>query len=330
MGKLKKGCIWGIAVYLIFTLLFWIVGAIFVDVPATYVVTAEEGTNIYSFKNKDTGKILKALPHGSEIEVEDVKSPWYIVTLDGKEAYIWEDDLSRKSTIFLEYDAPLEENSTYVWIFLGVVSVLSLMGTIIIYGGGSSVPIVIPLVISAVEWGYTLLVSNPFTLVLSTLPMPEDSWFWSFVAAILIVIIGLMQLYTIIKTNNSGLSGVARWAYLVFVWSAMLIMAGYMLFFAYIAIVMIIVVGAIVGVLAYMGKGGSKRTSSHNGSGSATMPNSGRGGSSPCGYDCVWNTGLGHGYCDHGERRVCPYNGRTDVSSCGFFKWNGKTIGGLH
>ena len=71
---MKKGCIWGIIVYLIFNTIF-VAGMFIFDGPANYVVTAENGTNIYSFKNENTGTVLKKLPHKARIVFRSLKQP---------------------------------------------------------------------------------------------------------------------------------------------------------------------------------------------------------------------------------------------------------------
>ena len=322
---MNKGCIWGIVLYLVFNTV--IVAAMFLfDGPSNYVVIAENGTNIYSFKNEKTGKVLKKLPHNAVIEVEDVVSPWAIVKLDGKEAYIRDNTLERESTMWMKYDAPLGNDPVCAKVFMGLVSVLCVIGAMIAYGSGR-VPLVIPLVISVIEWGYTLLVDSPFLLVLEVLLMPDESYWWAFVAAVLFVIVVLLQIYTLSKAAKCNCGAIGKCLYLAIVWSAMLIMIGYMLFFAYVALRILITVIVVVALLLELGLGlasGSGKTSS--------SPSSSTGASVPksyelCGRDCIYNSG--HGYCDFGERHKCHVDfGST--SNCGYFKWNGKTVGGIH
>ncbi len=317
---MNKGCIWGVVLYLVFNTV--IVAAMFLfDGPSNYVVIAENGTNIYSFKNEKTGKVLKKLPHNAVIEVEDVVSPWAIVKLDGKEAYIRDNTLERESTMWMKYDAPLGNDPLYAKVFRVLVSVLCVIGAMIAYGGGR-VPLVIPLVISVVELGYTLLVDSPFLLVLEVLPMPDESYWWAFVAAVLFVFVVLLQIYTLSKAAKCNCGAIGKCLYLAIVWSAMLIMIGYMLFFAYVALRLLIMVIVVVALLLMVGSGMSgKSSSSQSSSTGASVPKS----YELCGRDCIHNSG--HGYCDLGERHKCHVDfGST--SNCGYFKWNGKTVGG--
>jgi hypothetical protein len=317
---MNKGCIWGIVLYLVFNTV--IVAAMFLfDGPSNYVVIAENGTNIYSFKNEKTGKVLKKLPHNAVIEVEDVVSPWAIVKLDGKEAYIRDNTLERESTMWMKYDAPLGNDPLYAKVFMVLVSVLCVIGAMIAYGGGR-VPLVIPLVISVVEWGYTLLVDSPFLLVLEVLPMPDESYWWAFVAAVLFVIVVLLQIYTLLKAATCNCGAILRYLYLLIVWSAMLIMIGYMLFFAYVALRILIMVIVVVALLLMVGSGMSRKSSSSQSSSGESRATKSY---ELCGRDCIYNSG--HGYCDLGERHKCHVDfGST--SNCGYFKWNGKTVGG--
>lgn len=317
---MKKGCIWAIIVYLIFNTIF-VAGMSIFDGPANYVVTAENGTNIYSFKNENTGTVLKKLPHKAVIEVEEIVSPWAVVKLDGKKAYIREETLARESTMWLKYDAPLGNEPIYAKIFLALVSLLSIVGALTAYSG-RTVSILIPLTVSIVIWGYTLFVDSPFMLVLDVLPMPDESYLWAFIAAVLFIGVALMSFYTLLRSEKVQSGTLFRWLYLTFVWSAMLIMAGYMLFFAYVALRVLITIIIVVAVFVLVGKGlSSQQGSSASSNGSMTPPDC-------CGCDCIHNTGIGFGYCDLGERHKCHIN-FISSTNCGHFKWNGKTIGGF-
>lgn len=296
------------------------------DGPANYVVTAENGTNIYSFKNEKTGKVLKTLPHNAVIEVEKIVSPWAIVTLDGKEAYIRDNTLSRESTMWLKYDAPLGNDAIYAKIFLALVALFSIVGALWAKNNGS-VPLIIPMAASVVVWGYTLLLESPFLLVLDVLPMPNESYWWAFVAAVLLVLVVLLQFYTLLKAAKNNLGAFSKCLYLIFVWGAMLIMAGYMLFFAYVALRILIMVIIAVLLFLFIGQGllSMSRTPSHSSpsSGSGPVPES----YELCGRDCFYNSGCGD--CDLGSRHKCHVD-LGSVSNCGYFKWNGKTVYGLH
>ena len=322
----SKGCIWGVILYLVFSAVFGVVAGLF-DGPSNYVVVAENGTNIYSFKNEKTGKVLKKLPYNAVIEVEDIVSPWAIVELDGKEAYIRDNTLERESTMWMKYDPPLGNDPMCAKVFMALVSALCVIGAMVTYGGGK-VSALIPLVISIVEWGYTLLVESPFLLVLDVLPMPDESYWWAFVSAVLFVFVVLLQFYVLLKAAKCNCGAILKFLYLAIVWSAMLIMIGYMLFFAYVALRILVMVIVAVALLLLVGSGlaassGKSSSSTSSSSGGAVSPKD----YELCGRDCIYNSGYG-GYCDHGARHKCHVDFGS-VSNCGYFKWNGKTVGGF-